>query len=678
MPNKVLKYHLCLILFSSSIFAEDMELNTLTVVSTRLDNEVTYSPKNVTIINAEQIERSPAKTIPEILSLEAGILSRSTFGNSAVRSTIDIRGFGASSTQNTLILLDGRRLNDVDLSSVNYAAIPIHNIERIEIIRGSGGVLYGDGAVGGVVNIITKRAQAGEKSGVGKASYGSYATSQFEGALRSATENYGLNIAANYIDSSGYRKNNDLRQKNIQADIRREHLGGELFFKGGASDQDLDLPGNRTVDPTIGLDELSADRKGTNTPNDFASEETQYITIGVKQKFRNGINTILDVGYRYKNQKSFLEQGGFPNSLDTDLDVWSFTPRFDLESKIFSMNHNIRFGADIYNYNYDSDTAPTFATINTPVHRIGLDQESYAVYANDLIGLTNSTYLEFGVRLQHVSLDAKDLFDPTAPGGGFDTGANDISKNDTEEMYNLGLRQFFTNEFSIYGNVGRSVRFGTIDEIYQFNALFVREFSVIEPQTSEHADIGIDYKTEKLSGSVNAYYMDLENEIHFNPITFTNQNLDATERKGIETTIELRPVSDLSIIGNYAYIDSKFDDGPFAGNEVPLVPKHTASLSAIWDINSIFTFSTTWRYVGEKRFDNDQTNDFGQKIPDYNMLDLKLSGDYQGWNSSFSINNILEEEAFDFGVRSTAVAGRYNGQPLPERNFTISIGYNFN
>ncbi len=664
-------------ILSGYVYADDIILDPLTVISTRLDDEILHSPKNITIITSDQIEQSPAKTIPELLSLEAGILSRSLFGNSAVRSTVDIRGFGASSTQNTLILLDGRRLNDIDLSAINYAAIPIHNIERIEIIRGSGGVLYGDGAVGGVINIVTKRAQAGVNTGLLKGSYGSYATSQVEGALTKGTEKYGINIAGNYIDSTGYRSNNDLRQKNIQADIRRDHNGGELFFKAGASDQELELPGVRTVDPTTGLDELGADRRGTNTPNDFANENAHFLTLGGRQKLGDKIEAIVDFGYRFKNQQAFFEQGGFPSSLDTDLDVWSITPRLKINTDAFSSNHHMIIGADIYYYNYNSDRAPTFVTIDTPVHKVGIDQESYAVYANDLIAISDSSYLEFGARLQHVSLEAKDEFDSTAPGGAFDSGAPKFSQSDTEEMYNLGFRQYFTDDISIYGNFARSVRFGTVDEIYQFDAFFLREFSPLQPQTGKHLDIGLDYEAGKISGSISAYYMKLKNEIHFNPVTFTNLNLDPTKRKGIETTFEIRPLQELSIRGNYAYIDSEFDEGPFDGNEVPLVAKHSASISANWDINSIFTLSTIWRYVGEKRFDNDQTNDFGQKIPDYNMWDLKLAGEHKGWIASFAINNILEEEAFDFGVRSTRTPGRYNALPLPERNFIFTAGYNF-
>ena len=70
---------------------------------------------------------------------------------------MDIRGFGEASKSNSLILVNGIRLNDIDMSNVNLSYIPIDSIERIEIIRGgSAGTLYGSGAIGGAVNIVTK------------------------------------------------------------------------------------------------------------------------------------------------------------------------------------------------------------------------------------------------------------------------------------------------------------------------------------------------------------------------------------------------------------------------------------------------------------------------------------------------------------------------------------------
>src|SRR5207244_10751351 len=99
---------------------------------------------------------SAARTLPERRSGEVGLTMKDFYGNNAAVTSIDLRGYGITGPQNTLILLDGRRLNDFDLSGVQWSAIPLAAIERIEILRGTGAVLYGDNASTGVVNIVTR------------------------------------------------------------------------------------------------------------------------------------------------------------------------------------------------------------------------------------------------------------------------------------------------------------------------------------------------------------------------------------------------------------------------------------------------------------------------------------------------------------------------------------------
>src|SRR3954454_14884248 len=111
-----------------------------------------------TVITSQEIERSPGQTVQDLLAREPGIQVTNLFGQiNGAQTTVDMRGFGATATSNTLVLINGRRLNDIDIAGVDFSAIPKESIERIEITRGnSGAVLYGDGAVGGVINIITK------------------------------------------------------------------------------------------------------------------------------------------------------------------------------------------------------------------------------------------------------------------------------------------------------------------------------------------------------------------------------------------------------------------------------------------------------------------------------------------------------------------------------------------
>ncbi|MGV3628187.1 MAG: TonB-dependent receptor plug domain-containing protein, partial [Betaproteobacteria bacterium] len=131
-------------------------LDTVVVTASRFKERYDDKPVNMTVISAEDIRRSPAKTVPDLLAEQAGVQIHDFFGNNAATTTIDLRGFGITATQNTLILVDGRRVSDIDQSGVQWSAVPLANVERIEIVRGGGSVLYGDGAVAGVINIITR------------------------------------------------------------------------------------------------------------------------------------------------------------------------------------------------------------------------------------------------------------------------------------------------------------------------------------------------------------------------------------------------------------------------------------------------------------------------------------------------------------------------------------------
>ena len=115
-------------------------------------------------------------TIQDILAREPGVQVTSLFGGvNGAQTTVDMRGFGATASNNTLILINGRRINDLDLAGVDLSSIPRESIDHIEITRGnSGAVLYGDGAVGGVINIVLKNGANLPPSGRVTASVGSF------------------------------------------------------------------------------------------------------------------------------------------------------------------------------------------------------------------------------------------------------------------------------------------------------------------------------------------------------------------------------------------------------------------------------------------------------------------------------------------------------------------------
>ena len=665
-------------------FAETEQAENILVTATRIDPDNSKARGNTTIITAADIERSTARTLPELLGRETGVLTRSLFGNNTTAATVDIRGFGATGTQNTLILIDGRRLNDVDLSSVDFSVIPLQNIERIEITRNSGAVLYGDGAVGGAINIITRQPEMAGTSAFVKAGAGNLDTQQLDAQISHNTGSLAVLFGAHGVSSDGYRDNNKLDRKNLNSDIRFTHNNSQFFLRADWFDQDLDLPGVRNVNPGLGINQLRRNRKGTNTPRDYADQDGYSINPGVTHYWDNGTEAVIDFGYRKKNQQSFFDDydfgGLFSSYLDTDLDTWSFTPRIITPHRVLGRSAQTTAGLDYYDSDYDSDRSLRKSTDNQPIHRLHIDQKSTAVYADTTISATPATTVNLGARLQWVKLDAKDKFDPDAPGAGdaFESGAPNYDDSERVHMLNLNNERQITPGTAAYVKWTRSARVTTVDELFEFDPnTFTRVFSPLDPQISNGFDIGTRVRMNRTAFTINAYYMRLKDEIHFNPATFVNVNLDPTRRYGLELSGSYDLSDRLRLQGNYTYMRAKFRDGDFSGKNVPLVPENTASLTGIWKQSPATDLIVAANFVDNKYFDNDQSNTFAEKIPSYTTIDAKVSHRYRGFRLTAEVNNIFEEKFYDYGVSSTFSPGVYNAYPLPERTILFTVSKDF-
>jgi iron complex outermembrane receptor protein len=652
------------------------------VTATRLDGDDRKALGHVTVISAREIENSTARTLPELLAREAGILSRSLYGNNGARASLDIRGFGATSTQNTLILLDGRRLNDIDLSAVDYGAIPIRSIERIEILRNGGSVLYGDGAAGGTINIITRQPATSGSSAFVEAGGGNLDTRQVDARVNHSSGPVAISLGAHGISSDGYRDNNSLDQRNLLSDVRYTRADGEAYLRFYWDDQDLGLPGERRVNPATGLDQLRDDRKGTNTPNDYADQRGYNTALGVTQLWENGTEAVIDGGYRVKDQKAFFDDydfgGAFANYLDSELKTWSFTPRLIIPHELFTARARTTTGIDYYDSRYDSDRSLNPDTRDQPIHRVGIEQKSGGLYLDTTLTLTEDTSVNLGGRLQWVRIEASDRVDNSAPGGGFASEAPDFDQTDRVEMLEAGVEQQLTPQTAVYIKATRSARVATVDELFEIDpTTFLQVFSELDPQTGNGIDIGTRHDQGTLSWQANAYYMRLRNEIHFDPATFANINLDPTQRYGLELSGNFAAGARLDLQASYTWLRSEFRDGPYQGNEVPLVPRQTASASATWKWSPATRYTASVSYVGDKYFDNDQANDFGKKIPSYAIVDLLASHRYRGYRFAAKIGNLFAEKAYDYGVSSTTSPGVYNAYPLPERTLLLTVSKEF-
>ena len=200
-----------------NISAEEpvFEMDEIVVTATRERDQIKRIPKDVTVITSDDIALAPSNNIVDLLSREADLNLRSYLGNDK-KAGIDIRGMGDTFVSNVIVMVDGFRLNPPDMAGPDFSSIPLNQIERIEIVRGAGSVLYGDGAVGGVINIITKR-PTGKPQVKLYSSYGSYDTFDERAILSGGTGKLGMSLALSFYSTDGYRENNYFKKKDADA-----------------------------------------------------------------------------------------------------------------------------------------------------------------------------------------------------------------------------------------------------------------------------------------------------------------------------------------------------------------------------------------------------------------------------------------------------------------------------
>src|SRR6266576_1508897 len=274
---------------------------------------------STSVITAEDIAHSPAQSIQEIIAQTPGVQLTSLFGGvNGVGTTVDLRGFGAFATANSLVLINGRRLNDIDMAGVDLSTIPRDSIERIEITRGnSGAVLYGDNAIGGVINIVLKNGVGGPPVAIrSEAGVGSFNQRLANVSVATNFGPWSTSFYGNGFKSDGYRVNNALDQRNGIGNLNYSTPDLKAFFTVTGDDQKLGFPGGRSVDPSIGVNELVTDRRGAATPFDYGNQQGASATAGFTKTILDGVDLIVDGGVRKKDTKSgFFGSGAFASPL---------------------------------------------------------------------------------------------------------------------------------------------------------------------------------------------------------------------------------------------------------------------------------------------------------------------------------------------------------------------------
>lgn len=652
------------LLFVTELHAQQT-LQPLVVTATRFESGQQERPVAAQIITADEIRDSAATSVSEILSKLGGVHTRINF-TGVPDSPIDLRGFGMTGDQNTLVLVNGLRLSENEGATARLSAIPIDSIERIEILRGSGAVLYGGGATGGTINIITRAPVGGGVSGSVSATIGSHDLGDLRAGVQTGGENWGLRLNAQHYETDNYRDNNRARQDAGSGELR---FGGREDFVAlgfNADKQESRLPGARTKA------QLSSDRRGTSTPEDYLDSDSQLFYVR-GEKRAGEVTLALDISQREKQAEMlnvWRSGADFDRTLSkTDASVTSVSPRLLWNSSFAGVANRLTVGLDWSDWSYDRQAFNNGSFFGFPYSGMRDEtgkQNNRALYFRDEMQFATGTRLSIGVRREKIEQEQKEpTLQPKA------------SVDRTLSAHELALQQELGNGFSAYGRIGRSFRVANIDEN---RCLFAPCAGLLKPQTSHDREVGMEWLAKGASFRAGLFQMNVDNEIHFNALTFTNMNLSPTRHRGLELEGRLAIWKTVDLAARYTRTEAEFREGTYngvdvRGKDVPMVPTDRIGLNLGWQATANTRATLNVLYVGEQRYDNDQANRF-RRMPSYTVADIKVSHTTGPWRFAVGINNLFDEKYYSYGIVDSAYTS-FNAYPEGERNAYLSAEYRF-
>lgn len=337
--------------------AESTAEETVEITSTRLPREVSQSPSAVTVITRLQIEAQKPFDLVEILNRAPGIAVART-GSQGQTTSVRMRG---SESDHTLVLVDGIRVNSPSSGQFDFGTIPIENIERIEILRGPQSGLYGSEAVGGVINLITRRGTGPFATG-GMVEYGSQSVNKQVFTAGGGLRQGNLSFSATRLSGNGFGINDDYH--NLGASLRYDHNlkpNSTLTFLTRLEDARLGVPGQQR---------FASDPNARARPRNWTSSLQWDNQAGKRQdKIMLGF---FDRNYRFNDPQD--DPADFFNNVNVKDRVLQLEGRSSWSTKA----HVFTFGAEYRQEKATYNNTSTFGNV-----QINPRRNNAALYAQD-------------------------------------------------------------------------------------------------------------------------------------------------------------------------------------------------------------------------------------------------------------------------------------------------------
>ncbi len=577
--KKLIMFFACLFVFSSiPVYAQEGE-DTITmeetvVTASRLEEPLKYSPDSITVVTGEEIQKKGKQTVIDVLKDIPG-LSIAQYGTPGGRSSIYTRG---TNNAHTLIMIDGVRVGDPVSGDgkMSIADLSTDNIEKIEVVRGAQSVLYGSDAIGGVVNIITKKGKGKPKL------YLSVEGGSFE-TFREKTGVSGSTDRINYAASLSR-----LDTKHVSR--AEEELG--------------------------------------NTERDY------YHDTNVSARIDGQIGETAGIGFSVRHSEASMDFDDSGTDADKvqDTDITSISTKFNQDISEW-WQHVIKLGITETEREYTKDGA--FEELYNGTIKVASWQHNFFVGDIDTItagfdyqketGDINSVY----GNLAEESVNTKAYFiqNKLIPFKGFSLTLG--MRHDDHQTF--GGKDTYKGAIAyLYEKTGTKVRgsYGTgfhAPSLYQLYSSYGDPS--LRPEESKGYDMGIDQELfdKKILLSVTYFHTEIDDLIKWNWDTWKYHNVGKVKLKGWETSFSVRPLTWLSLDIHYTYTEAKDETAGASNNGKDLIyrPKHVGGASLNIKPLEKLNVNLNAQYTG-KRYHN---ADNSAEMLAYTLFNLAASYD---------------------------------------------------
>ncbi|MEO8170802.1 MAG: TonB-dependent receptor plug domain-containing protein, partial [Oxalobacteraceae bacterium] len=375
----------CFITPASAQTHNDKTLAPVVVTASRFASNPAFSPIGATVITADQIREAGVGNVNEAVRKIGGVFGRQS-GDGTQNFGLDLRGFGVTSINNMVVLLDGIRLSENEMSGALFSSVPIETVERIEIMRGGSSVLYGDGATAGVIQIITKRPQLNATHGSVTTEIGQFNHKAVRASVAKGWGGFTLDANVSKLESDNYRDNNAVDQENFSGGAQWASNEGRVGMRVDIARQDSHLAGS------LSLEEFEKNPRQTLTPDDTASIDTNRFTAFIERRL-GAFELAAELSHRERTAKA-LYVGSFGTfASQYDGRMTQFSPRVRHLSASGNLTNELVVGMDFSRWTRNTNS--TFEGFPSP--QVDASQQSKALYARDEVKVGNAR-LALGAR----------------------------------------------------------------------------------------------------------------------------------------------------------------------------------------------------------------------------------------------------------------------------------------